>query len=187
MAPPMPIVAAFFVASFVLGTSWVSPSATPAAPSNATRRTASPFADSQPKKAAPHLMPPNRECWTSTASRAAPRVECAPSVVVAVPSSEVPCVAMGMPFRAGRTTDSDLSRPLYGVNRRAPQTEGLGVASRRRAGPAGFAQHHLQPLEQVLQRLLELRRRLVQGQQRLELHDERVLRDVGVGLDGALG
>src|SRR4051812_4621988 len=41
--------------------------------------TANPLADSQPKNAAPHLMPPKRARCTATASRAAPRVACAPS------------------------------------------------------------------------------------------------------------
>jgi hypothetical protein len=58
MPPTMPIVSASCAASSADGTPWVSPIATPAALSSATSRTARPLADSQPKKAAPHLMPP---------------------------------------------------------------------------------------------------------------------------------
>ena len=42
--------------------------------------TARPFADSQPKNAAPHLMPPKRARWAATESSAEPRVTDAPSV-----------------------------------------------------------------------------------------------------------
>ena len=76
----MPISDAWLAASSAVSTFCASPRATPAADSSAIRMTASPFADSQPKKAAPHLMPPKRACWAATASRLAPRVTVAPSV-----------------------------------------------------------------------------------------------------------
>jgi hypothetical protein len=58
MPPTMPIVSASCTASSVDGTPCVSPIATPAALSSATSSTARPFAESQPKNAAPHVMPP---------------------------------------------------------------------------------------------------------------------------------
>ena len=80
MPPPMPISPAWSTASSAVSTFCASPRARPAADSRATRMTASPLADSQPKKAAPHLIPPKRTRWASTASRAEPRVTVAPSV-----------------------------------------------------------------------------------------------------------
>ena len=74
MPPPMPISAAWAAASSAVSTFCARPRATPAADSRAIRMTARPLADSQPKNAAPHLMPPKRACWAATASRPAPRV-----------------------------------------------------------------------------------------------------------------
>src|SRR3954451_1777923 len=48
----------------------------------AISRTARPLADNHPKKAAPHLIPPNRSCWASTASRATPLLARAPLAAV---------------------------------------------------------------------------------------------------------
>src|SRR3954471_15198333 len=82
MPPAMPMVSACWVAwstAWSALETWVRPKATPAADRMASRMTARPLAESQPKKAAPHLMPPKRSCWASTASRAAPRVARAPA------------------------------------------------------------------------------------------------------------
>src|SRR5688500_9326739 len=82
MPPPMPSVSTWSAASSAVFTPWAIPRATPAADRSATRMTARPFADSQPKKAAPHLIPPKVARWATTASRAEPRETEAPSVRV---------------------------------------------------------------------------------------------------------
>ena len=65
----------------------------PAAETIAISSTARPLADSQPKKAAPHLMPPKRSCCASTASRAAPLLARAPVPVARVsPVDTAPAV-----------------------------------------------------------------------------------------------
>src|SRR3954468_17580492 len=82
MPPPLPLPPALSVASSVEGTPWVRPTATPAADTSAISSAARPLADSHPKKAAPHLVPPNRSCWASTASRATPLPARAPLAAV---------------------------------------------------------------------------------------------------------
>src|SRR3954464_11693342 len=88
--PPSPTVSTWLTASSAVSTPRARPSARPAADSSAIRMTASPLADSQPKNAAPHLRPPKRTRWATTASRAVPRVADAPSV-----RSEPPPVRTG--------------------------------------------------------------------------------------------
>ena len=157
MPPPMPRVSACSAASSAVSTSWASPRATPAADSSATRMTARPLADSQPKKAAPHLMPPKRARWTATASRAAPRVARAPlapvvgahrRVVVVLgvvaghgwaPPCGDPAVVRGdrvdAPRRPGQTEREDgrpFGRPGGGLDDRA-----AGRRGQRRRLPAG--------------------------------------------------
>src|SRR3954449_2053285 len=90
MALPSPTVSTWLTASSAVSTPRARPSARPAADSRAIRMTASPLADSQPKNAAPHLRPPKRTRWATTASRAVPRVADAPSV-----RSEPPPVGTG--------------------------------------------------------------------------------------------
>src|SRR4051812_11482154 len=80
MALPSPTVSTWSTASSAVSTPRATPSARPAADSSAIRMTASPLAESQPKNAAPHLRPPKRTRWATTASRAVPRVADAPSV-----------------------------------------------------------------------------------------------------------
>src|SRR4051812_31177483 len=82
MPPPRPMLSAFAVASPAEGTPWVRPMATPAADSAAISSTARPLAHSQPKNAAPHLIPPKRSCCASTASRATPLLARAPEPAV---------------------------------------------------------------------------------------------------------
>src|SRR3954451_9067011 len=89
-ALPSPTVSTWLTASSAVSTPRARPSARPAADSSAIRMTASPLADSQPKTAAPHLRPPKRTRWATTASRAVPRVADAPSV-----RSEPPPVRTG--------------------------------------------------------------------------------------------
>src|SRR4051794_4910311 len=90
MALPSPTVSTWSTASSAVSTPRARPRAKPAADSRAIRMTASPLADSQPKNAAPHLRPPKRTRWATTASRAVPRVADAPSV-----RSEPPPVRTG--------------------------------------------------------------------------------------------
>ena len=81
MPPPMPRVSGL-LGRLVGGVDALGEPEGDARPRTAarSRTTARPLADSQPKKAAPHLMPPKRARWAATASRAAPRVAVAPSV-----------------------------------------------------------------------------------------------------------
>src|SRR5215212_4813185 len=111
--------------------------ATPAADRIAISRTARPLADSQPKKAAPHLIPPKRSCWASTASRATPLLARAPAVLfrklvsralVAFGDSGEELVAMcGCLQRRGAVTAA--GAPGSGVR-------GPGSADRRRGATA---------------------------------------------------
>ena len=63
--------------------------------------TARPLADSQPKKAAPHLIPPKRPCWASTASRAAPLLARAPFPTVLLRELGVPGAGDARGLRGG--------------------------------------------------------------------------------------
>src|SRR3954451_20231094 len=148
MPPARPTVPACSAASSTESRPSVRPMATPAAESTASSSTASPLADSQPKTAAPHLIPPKRARCAATASRAAPRVAVAPSTVAVAATSSSPAarcwaaigalLGRGFPACPGPTWanagEEAVARSGDGRRRRDGPAGGRGERGRRPAG-----------------------------------------------------